>query len=890
MAARKTFKLWLAGFVSGIVFCCVVQAGEFQSDWPKDVERIWAGPQYWANRLGDWRISKGRLECVTSGFDRNVNVLTCQLGRQKGGFRMSVRLGCLDKESMTGKGWAGFRIGAKTEYGDYRRYAIYGEGIDAGITTEGMLFIKTAVQTESLKVTTDFGDISLQIEAEPQGRAYRLVLSACKGWSEERIGAVELKQVPAERFIGNLALVCSKQASPTKQKFINVTEGRHFVAGEKDDVRFWFSHWQIKGDKLEVDDNRSYGPILFAQHTLSKGILKMTAQMPPIGGSDSRTVRLQVLKDIGWETIAAEKIHPLARTATFRIADWDDSKDFKYRIAYKISTSSASRKDYYWSGVVRKDPVDKETITVAGFTGNNDVGFPNNDVVKHVGIHKPDLLVFTGDQIYERVGGYGVQYRPMEAACLDYLHKWYIFGWSYRELMRDIPCVCMPDDHDVFHGNLWGAGGKHAPALEDESALAPEYGGDKESWSQDQGGYKMPAEWVKMAERTQTSHLPDPYDPTPIEQGMGVYYCELRYGGVSFAIIEDRKFKSSAMPLIPQAKITNGFFHNTAFDPKDTDVAGAELLGERQLKFLNEWAADWSNGVWMKVVLSQTIFADVATLPKPVLQNLIAPSLRILKPGEYPKGDEMTADTDTNGWPQAPRNKAIREMRRCFAFHLAGDQHLGSVTQNGVDEYRDSGFAFCVPAVSNIWPRRWFPSTPGLNRKPGSPKYTGDFTDRFGNLVTVYAVSNPVVTGREPAELHDRATGYGIVKFNKSDRTIAIECWPRYANPAEPTTGGQYPDWPVTIKQTDNYGRKAEAYLPVIEVNGMDDPVVQIVDEADGRIVYTLRIKGTQFRPKVFSKGTYTIRVGEPNTDRMKIYENVAAVSESDTQAIKIIF
>jgi hypothetical protein len=57
----------------------------------------------------------------------------------------------------------------------------------------------------------------------------------------------------------------------------------------------------------------------------------------------------------------------------------------------------------------------------------------------------------------------------------------------------------------------------------------------------------------------------------------------------------------------------------------------------------------------------------------------------------------------------------------------------------------------------------------------------------------------------------------------------------------------------------------------------MDDPVVQVVDERSGEIVYTLRIKGREFRPKVFHQGAYTLRVGEP-PDRMKEIRAVEAL------------
>jgi len=839
-------------FSSLLLFLPVtVTAQDFHSAWPKDIERVWAGPQYWANRLQDWRISNGRLECITSDADRNIHLLTHQLIKQKGSFEMSVRLGRINKDQKTDNCWVGFRIGAKGRFDDYRESAIYGKGINAGITADSKLFINDTVLDADVP---SLDDIELRLSTRMNGDMYKLILTASDPKTGKKYDILTTDKIHVSELIGNLALVC-------------------------ENGRFWFSDWKVSGSKIQVNKDQTFGPILFAQHTLSRGVLKMTAQMAPVGKADSQSVRLQVKeKDSSdWKTVAEEKIDKLARTATFRIENWDSSRDIPYRLAYALIEPDGKPKDYYWLGTIRRQPLDKETIVVAGFTGNNDTGFPNADVVKHVKTHNPDVLVFTGDQIYERVAGYGVQRSPLDAACLDYLRKWYIWGWSYADLMRDRPCICLPDDHDVYHGNLWGAGGRPADGQ-----------GQK---GQDSGGYTMPAEWVKMVERTQTSHLPDPYDPTPVEQGIGVYYCPMNYGGISFAIIEDRKFKSSPTAMLPQANVVNGWAKNPDFNAqKDADVSGAVLLGDRQLKFLREWAEDYSCGAWMKVVLSQTLFANVATLPGRAFGDDIVPTLRITAPGEYPEGDMRVADMDSDGWPQTGRDKAVREMRRAFAFHICGDQHLGSTVQYGIDEWNDAGFAFCVPAVSNIWPRRWFPSEPGKNRKPASPKYTGDFKDGFGNFITVHAVSNPVVSGQKPADLHDRATGYGIAKFNKSNRTITIECWPRYSDPTDPKTGGQYPGWPITINQQDNYSRKPVAYLPTIKVIGMKDPVVQVIDESDGQIVYTLRIESAAYRPKVFEAGTYTVKVSEPDTAQMKILHSVQSIDPQETKTIEVDF
>ncbi len=861
--------------------CASLTSGaDFQSRWPKGIERTWIGPEYWANPLQDWQLKAGRIECVTSGGDRNVFWLTCELGDEPGTLNMSVVIGRLDNDNqMLDQGWVGFKLGVRGEFNDYRDNAVRGVGLRAGMHTAGQLFIGKH-DDSAANIKPPFRDIRLVLSAVPRGRKYLVTLTAYK--EGRKLSEISRNDIDTDWLIGGVALACShgkvSDASNRRPKIDDGNWGFREGTGRGGNVRFWFKDWKLSGSKVEVHKERVFGPILFAQHTLSSGVMKMTAQMPPVGKQDSQFVELQIKKQTRWVSIGKAEIDSMARTATFRSENWDSSKNTPYRLVYELTGADGKIEKHYFRGTIRSQPWQKEEIVVAVFTGNNDLGFPNNDFVKHVEYHKPDLLFFSGDQIYEGVGGFDVQRSPVEKACIDYLRKWYLYGWAYRKLLRDIPAISIPDDHDVYHGNLWGAGGR------------PTVKGLTGHEAQDTGGYKMPPEWVNMVQRTQTNHLPDPYDPTPIQQGIGVYYCQMNYGGISFAIIEDRKFKSAPKMLLPEAKIWNGWPQNRNFNVREeADVPGAKLLGDRQLEFLRDWAADWSNGTWMKVVLSQTIFANVATLPAREMSDVNVPKLRILEQGEYPGNDKPVTDLDSNGWPQTGRNKALREMRRGFAFHLAGDQHLGSTIQYGVEDWRDAGFAFCVPAVSNVWPRRWCPSEPGANRKPGSPKYTGDFEDGLGNKITVHAVSNPVYTGLQPSRLYDRATGYGIVRFNRKNRQITIECWPRLSDPSKPAAR-QYPGWPVTANQMDNYGRKASAYLPTVEVTGMTDPVIQVIDEDNGEIVYTLRIKGHTFRPKVFKAGTYSVKVGKPETERFKTLRGLKSLPPGKTKTVTVKF
>src|SRR5438552_18628870 len=36
----------------------------FASRWEQCHDRVWLGPEYWANPLQDWRLAGGRIECV----------------------------------------------------------------------------------------------------------------------------------------------------------------------------------------------------------------------------------------------------------------------------------------------------------------------------------------------------------------------------------------------------------------------------------------------------------------------------------------------------------------------------------------------------------------------------------------------------------------------------------------------------------------------------------------------------------------------------------------------------------------------------------------------------------------------------------------------------------
>lgn len=781
--------------------------------------RTWLGPDYWANPLQDWRKKDGRIECHVSGGDRNVFWLTREVGAP-GDFTIAVTLGAL---ATVKEGWAGFRLGMRGFFSDYRDTAIKGLGLEAGVLSDRHLFVGAQ---RSANPVGSLGQLTLRLTAS--GGRVRL----------EGGGAEVTCEVQPDWLRGGVALVChAGPYQPHDPRFpsqpLAANTGK-LPQARGGDCRFWFRDWTIEGPSVLQRNERAWGPILFNQYTLSRRVLKMAVQLAPSEGDDP-----PVVLRVGGRRIEAP-VEPLSSMAVFRLTDWDSSRDWDYELAFRDTTLR---------GIIRRDPADKPKLLVGALTCQGEFGFPHAEIASHLSAAKPDLLLFTGDQLYEANGGYGIQRGPLPAARLDYLRKWYMFGWAWGHLTRDIPCVCLPDDHDVYHGNVWGAAGRRAEYPAGVNPLEP---GVNQQDGQDSGGFTMAAEWVNLVQRTQVSHLPDPADAAPVEQGIGVYFTHLVWGGVSFALLEDRKFKSAPKAMMPAARIRNGWPQNPEWDAaRQGDVAGADLLGARQERFLDTWARDW-DGVSMKAMVSQTIFCNLCTLPQEAMSDAVTSKLKVEPLGGYAQNEKLTMDHDSNGWPQTPRNRALRAARSCLAVHIAGDQHLASTLQYGIDSFRDGPFAFCTPAISNVFPRRWFPPTEGARRQPGAPRNTGDYRDGFGNRMTVHAVANPQQFGVQPAALNERAPGFGFVEFDKRAGQITLTNCRRW-------DGKPYPGWPVKIRVWDNGLGEAEWTLR------LPRQVAGLIEVRQGSDGYITRLAAPAQQLPVWAAGQWTVSVdGRP--------------------------
>jgi alkaline phosphatase D len=834
---------WFWSLLMSVIF---LDGASYKSKLRDDVTRPYISNELWPNPQMDWQLKGGQMEVMMSkvGKLHDIHLLTHQLQPEEGSFSQSVQLSFKDIEPKKIKR-AGFKfgvIGAMPE--EYRSNLFQSSGYLVGVTSEGKLF-GPSIESKSSLPKSVLEDLQLTLKVEHKGDSFDFILEASKPSIEGKSSALLSinKAVRLKKgLLGNLCL------------FADYAQNNHAPAIPADIHEFQtdasFQDWQISGNKVKENLDQTFGPVLWTQYTLHRGVMKMTAQISPLGKRNEKKAHLELLLEGKWKRVQSSAIHEYASTAHFRMENWNDSRPVPFRVVFQDGNKMGE-----WKGTIRKDPKNKKTIKLAALSCMKDGAFPNQYLQQNILAQNPDILFFAGDQLYESNGGYGIvrayKLADVPRASLNYLQKYWIFGWSFRDAMRDRPSIVIPDDHDVYHGNIWGLGGGPVPE-----------GGSRGS----DGGYEMHPEWVRMVERTQVANLPDPYDPTPVLQNIGVYYTDFNYGGISMAVLEDRKFKSGPAQAVDKESHKGRVDHvrDPNLDPMVLDKPGLSLLGKRQEKFLENWAGDYQDAA-MKAILSQSPFCAVAT-----------------HHGGGKDSNILIADLDANGWPQSGRNRAIDLARKAHAVMIHGDQHLATVVHHGIDQWNDAGFSFAGAGIFNGYPRLWAPKEAGKNRRAGSPKYTGEFLDGFHNKINVWAAANRIdkqypekIQGKPTTmleKLNNSASGYGIVKFHKDEQEISMESWPIYENmTADISNYDTHAGWPVTVTVDQQYNRTPIGFLAPVKME-KKSVIVRLLKEPSGELVYARRITKGTFRPKVFEMGNYRVEVGEPG--KWKTFKN----------------
>tara|TARA_B100000519_G_scaffold56423_1_gene47135 strand:+ start:58 stop:1824 length:1767 start_codon:yes stop_codon:yes gene_type:complete len=521
---------------------------------------------------------------------------------------------------------------------------------------------------------------------------------------------------------------------------------------------------------IAQDDSLS---LLWTQYSLAENTLKLTAHtdldpMDPLAA----TATLELKSGNSWQIVASSEIEPLTAMAAFKINNWDSDTDHVYRVVCG-STLIA--------GVIRAEPDDKRVLKLMAVSCVNDNRFPYRKAVRQMIDQDPDLLFFAGDQLYQtNAGGETIQAhdeKDVLPALANYLPKWRKFGLTFRDLLKDRPSIILTDDHDVYLADLWGAGGKRMKTKHERgfNPSAPYNFGNPEERTpmlvyREGGGYLHP-KWTNSVERMQMGHLPDAAQPGPWGSGIMAYFTSLDYGGVSFAVLEDRKFKSPPTDVLSEPvddpssdkpNTTLEVIMDPAFDTDSLDQPGLDLLGEVQEKFVRQWTDKVERSGKLAAVLHQSPLVNV---------------------GNY---KPYYGDLDSNGWPQTPRGDALRAIAPSQAVMISGDLHYATILQQGIDDWGDGPWTYSLPAFGSNQGRIWDPKrSPQGGAIPGRDG-TGNYHDRFGNKLTLDAKADGIV-------------GYGTILFDKEAREITLEIHPMDPDTRDPIDI-KVVGWPKVIK------------------------------------------------------------------------------------------
>ncbi|HRJ08856.1 MAG TPA: hypothetical protein PLP58_09820, partial [Prosthecobacter sp.] len=384
--------------------------------WAKTHDRVFLGGEFWANPMEDWRVSEGGAECLNAGPGRSVHSLTHQITRN-GSFTMAVTLTRL--EASANDGGAGFRFSLRSEIDEHRSNCFVQRGLDAGWQGEKLIL---GPKTAPLPGGAALPKLRLTLAGAPQGGQCALTLTAADAATGAPLATLT-HTAPAQAVLGNVSLANSYAPGGA-----GAAKGKKGKAGAVTGGRYRFQDWTFEGDAFTVTESQRFGPILWSMYSLSDSrgpeafVMKMSALTGPLGARDNHEVELHIQKGGAWQSLGTAKLDTDAWTATFRIPNWDEKQATPYKLVYQEKHTDGTTTAHEWTGTIKANP-EGRPLRMAALTCQNDYGFPYAPVADNVRKLDPDLVFFSGDQLYENHGGFGIIRDDAGRAILNYLRK-----------------------------------------------------------------------------------------------------------------------------------------------------------------------------------------------------------------------------------------------------------------------------------------------------------------------------------------------------------------------------------------------------------------------------------------------------------------------------------
>ena len=236
---------FLMVFLSALLTSCNKEGNEmFESDFGDIETPTLAGSEYRPTASKDWQVSDDRMERLVSNENRNLQLLTRELGNQRGTLEMTVRVGFFNQAlSHRNINWAGFGIGSKGEFLNYGNSPKLYNGLKIGVCTNGALFIGEPSPNHKNQEIIDAlpKGLDLKIVVTPIKNHYTIDFTTFDIATGKVLASISKKHVTKDGLMGDLVLVSNFE---TKGKVNNVKS-------------VWFEDWTIKGTKLNSVEKKT---------------------------------------------------------------------------------------------------------------------------------------------------------------------------------------------------------------------------------------------------------------------------------------------------------------------------------------------------------------------------------------------------------------------------------------------------------------------------------------------------------------------------------------------------------------------------------------------------------------------------------------------------------
>ncbi len=453
----------------------------YESSWHLYENRIWPGSDLWPNKLAGWHIANERLAARAGESSlRQVTLLTRFLPAN---FNTATLKTTLSIPAANGDipNAAGFLLGIPApELLTGKPHKNNQPGLFAGVTAEGQLLIQTTPTFNRLK------DAIKQAEPEPSSFP-----------SDDIELILTIAQVDSNCTL--LLQALDKEGNEhARQSLWNVPAaliqghpGLAAMASSASDADTSFKQWSINGaTSVDVDPSLQLGPIIAAWHTASRGTLRLTAQLMPVG-KRLNVVRLQTLNNAEWETVAQSEIRASDYTATFNVDNWPLDKQ-AYRLEYRESLSDTTIRSSYYSGII---PAETENILPSIMIAEWDPESPSLDI-------RPDVWIMRDAPT-----------PPHTEQSLSQLQEWYQWCLTNRDAGRDTHCL------GLYHQSMTYR--RVRIAIETQSALDRDPTTIKDDWAAWDGA-DMKVTWAPdihaaVARRNLSDESPASQVPAAIE-------------------------------------------------------------------------------------------------------------------------------------------------------------------------------------------------------------------------------------------------------------------------------------------------------------------------------------------------------------------------------------